>query len=852
MFGDNFDKVWGASSPENIASLLRSKECSLEKLLDEEEILSEMQTSNAELLAFFNLKRVNELLDYVTIEPTMDQGEKRCFKFPYIASEILAGETKEIIESFFLANNELEPVQNEKPVLQEEKSILPEKSVNQEDTKDKAPSIDSTKPEKKIENMDSSLSGIPVMIENQLEKPTPQLCNNTDVPLVMENKIETEGIVDVKGNPRNDSAGSGSGENQEKAKTALDLLEDKVGKLKEHIKQLAMEEGCSHSKEETKGVSKPLPKKCLMFEKLLSILRVPEEINPVLAGYFTKIFQNLLEKKQIDVLEYLFSFPEHIKNLLRHCDNKSISEALKKIISNEDKFLPTVFPEEFLLEKMQIIDQLIDLTESANSKDLILNSSLLLAGLIENRQHLAYFNEGKVLARVFKIALSGNPHSLVASLTYINSLLKLNSTMQAPAGEQFCFIGVDTLQTFEQKEEEELDYKSIINLSIENLPYFKHYLEAPTPGKVIAMQFGQDVIPFGQDKLSVVDYFFHLIKLKNDMVCLKMDELEVPKLLLSLFKTYYANSILHGKIVRIFDEAINSNIDFLVDSFTIRCCIGEAILDLVANNEIESFKKLGKSVKKPYAVFVTKLSNIFIAAAKKRKEVEEYIKGINGWMNYQEDHLSIANTKENTTLGGKGESIKEEKWETIDVEEHVLDSLAPADPEVQAEFANKLAESSENPPPTQEEEVTLELPANRGSRNKKARIFFKEAQDIENQERTGRGRNSMGKCSDSLEDNIFDNQPQEISCPDAASPEESPYSREDIKDCSTDSPSKPANKLLEAENLSLSPEMAKVANPSIKIENIDPNSEFLVTFASNNYWRLDSQYNAQELAQEFF
>jgi hypothetical protein len=49
--------------------------------------------------------------------------------------------------------------------------------------------------------------------------------------------------------------------------------------------------------------------KYFLFERLLSFLETDEELNSVLAGYFSKLFLTLIQSKQKDVLSYVYSHP---------------------------------------------------------------------------------------------------------------------------------------------------------------------------------------------------------------------------------------------------------------------------------------------------------------------------------------------------------------------------------------------------------------------------------------------------------------------------------------------------------------------------------------------------------------
>lgn len=73
------------------------------------------------------------------------------------------------------------------------------------------------------------------------------------------------------------------------------------------------------------------------------------------------------------------------------------------------------------------------------------------------------------------------------------------------------------------------------------------------------MPFGDSVIPFGLDRLKIVEWLQSLISLKDPTVCIKLIECEIPKLLLTLMKKYDMNSVLHYKIYKIFEETFADN-----------------------------------------------------------------------------------------------------------------------------------------------------------------------------------------------------------------------------------------------------------------------------------------------------
>lgn len=55
-----------------------------------------------------------------------------------------------------------------------------------------------------------------------------------------------------------------------------------------------------------------------LFEKLLSFLDTTEELNPVLCGYFCKVFSVLVGNKSKEVYAYVYTHPEVLDLLVRH------------------------------------------------------------------------------------------------------------------------------------------------------------------------------------------------------------------------------------------------------------------------------------------------------------------------------------------------------------------------------------------------------------------------------------------------------------------------------------------------------------------------------------------------------
>lgn len=171
-----------------------------------------------------------------------------------------------------------------------------------------------------------------------------------------------------------------------------------------------------------------------LLEKLLSFLSADSEINPVLAGYFSRVMQAIIEKRKLNLLEYIFLYKEHMSNLVKHSYNKSISDVLNKILSNEDKFITGTTGEEFVSEKQNLLSEMIKKMEPNNTGDDIINNCSILCALIDAKQYLDYLLSKEVIDTIFRLSTSGNPMSLRAGLTLIIVAIRTKISSDSASG----------------------------------------------------------------------------------------------------------------------------------------------------------------------------------------------------------------------------------------------------------------------------------------------------------------------------------------------------------------------------------------------------------------------------------
>lgn len=75
---------------QSIENLLAKKDqCTIEELLDDDDIIQEMRNGNEKLLKFLKRDRVKSLIDYITKMPEEDD-HKKGHKFPFVVNELFS------------------------------------------------------------------------------------------------------------------------------------------------------------------------------------------------------------------------------------------------------------------------------------------------------------------------------------------------------------------------------------------------------------------------------------------------------------------------------------------------------------------------------------------------------------------------------------------------------------------------------------------------------------------------------------------------------------------------------------------------------------------------------------------
>jgi hypothetical protein len=158
------------------------------------------------------------------------------------------------------------------------------------------------------------------------------------------------------------------------------------------------------------------------------VLTRDKPLNAVLAGYFAKLVTLLINRKQKQLIPYVFApNSEVIDSLLYHVYQKSIAELLNKFVGIIDHDFDGAIAKEMSAKQQQVILALIDKVGPAASDEDNLNGCSIIQEMLEVKEFYNIVcrraNVQKLAEYAFTASVDGNQSSQNAALGVINSLV---------------------------------------------------------------------------------------------------------------------------------------------------------------------------------------------------------------------------------------------------------------------------------------------------------------------------------------------------------------------------------------------------------------------------------------------
>jgi len=133
-----------------------------------------------------------------------------------------------------------------------------------------------------------------------------------------------------------------------------------------------------------------------LLEKLLSVFRTEGELNPILAGYVSKVFCTLIDKYKLRLWKYFQTYQENLEALLKKADDQSVITMITRLME-------TIYGDsndpEFINQKQSLIKKLIeDIDENT-----IEGRYNLLISFINGKVEITYFMSEEIVNLLYQL-----------------------------------------------------------------------------------------------------------------------------------------------------------------------------------------------------------------------------------------------------------------------------------------------------------------------------------------------------------------------------------------------------------------------------------------------------------------
>ena len=130
-----------------------------------------------------------------------------------------------------------------------------------------------------------------------------------------------------------------------------------------------------------------------------------ELINPVLAGYFSKVVQLLVNRKQKQIVPYIISDTSNVvENLLNHIYSRSVAEVVHRLLQIVESNFDDDISSKITQKKQKIMSSLIGQLSSQREDETVMNAAFILQDVMEQKQFFTILTKRANMQKMFDIA----------------------------------------------------------------------------------------------------------------------------------------------------------------------------------------------------------------------------------------------------------------------------------------------------------------------------------------------------------------------------------------------------------------------------------------------------------------
>eukprot|EP00347_Sterkiella_histriomuscorum_P002974 403366086 len=416
------------------------------------------------------------------------------------------------------------------------------------------------------------------------------------------------------------------------------------------------------------------PNEFELFEKLLSFLDSTEELNPVLTGYFCKLFQVLVGNKPKEVFGYIYANPNVLDKFINHLNDKSVSEILIRLLNVSENLFDD--SEGSMLQSPEILDgirqsyiyKIVGRLAPECSFEDNLNAQTVLSELVEYKAIYQELTSQRCLEKYEEyltlessVASKSNTYILlqqIASKYKQNEHFskKINISNFQDCGDDMMLDEEEDVLVFSGDNDKESAFfafvkKIIIEAVQKELAIPQQQEEDADLLDSYQRSYGFCKEPFGMVRIRAVEFLTQVNQIFFKDIHQTFVDADLYNSLLFYFDHYPFHNVLHMKVSEIFTLALDKNNEAVVNHLLYQTSLIKQILESSRDGGIHTFSGTGQTVNKGYMAFMRKLANKLDDLSKKNEEVQNFLESIPEWSEFHKNILTAINAIENKPLG---------------------------------------------------------------------------------------------------------------------------------------------------------------------------------------------------------
>ncbi|CDW85807.1 UNKNOWN [Stylonychia lemnae] len=489
------------------------------------------------------------------------------------------------------------------------------------------------------------------------------------------------------------------------------------------------------------------PNEFELFEKLLSFLDTDEQLNPVLAGYFCKLFQVLVGNKPKDVFNYVYTHPEVLYNMVKHINSKSISEVLIRLLNVTENVLDDAYSGQFDNIRQSFIFKVVEKLHPQYGYEDHLNAQSLLTELVEYKAIYQELTSQRSL-EVFSECLSSESSSSKAN-TYLvlqgisqkyksneNFSKRINFSNFQDCGDDMVLEDDEDVLVFND-DKESVFFAFIKKIIKENISKELSIPSEADQEDLYTRSYGICKEPFGIVRIRAVEFLNQIYQIFFKDIHASFADADLYNSLLFFFDHYPFHNVLHQKVTEIFSLALEKNNESVINHLLYQTSLVKKILDTSREGGIHVFMGTGQRVNRGYMAFMRKLANKIDELSKKNEEVQNFLESIPEWTEFHQNILTVINLIESKPLAS---DPRKKQTSSSDDYFDILYKIKDA----RSGFQNKSKKQQEqNEKPEEEDEEEPDMIDDKDD-------------DNENKKKSENENENEGKTNSNSDNNAFD------------------------------------------------------------------------------------------------